>query len=84
MNKFILFFGLFIITASGQTATDENVNIYGRIKTLDENTVVLATEDAKVSIPRKLMKVKAKVGEKISIEIPKESFKEIKSQPLKK
>lgn len=61
----------------------DTVSVSGHIKSLDADAVILQTEDSKISVPRKFLKIKASVGEKVSIQIPKASFASIKTLPLK-
>lgn len=62
----------------------EEMVIQGRIKSLNKEDVILETDEAKVSVPRKFLIVKASVGEKVSIRLSKTDFGTLKIVPLKK
>jgi hypothetical protein len=85
MVKFLIFsLALICISVAAGAATDGAVNIYGKLKNQNNDAITLETEDAIVIMPKRFMSRNAKMGQKISIAIPKDGFKDMQISPLKK
>lgn len=84
MKHAILSLFMVIIGLTAYAASGNKVTVTGRLKSLEKESFVIETEDATVSVNRKFLKKKASVGERVSIEMPEEEFKNLKIVPLKK
>lgn len=83
MKAILVLLSAMLGSSLAHAVSDGNMSVTGRIQALNEDKVVLETDEAKTSVPRKYLKIKAQVGEKVSIQMPLGEFANLTTVPKK-
>jgi hypothetical protein len=73
---------LVVVTTYARTNAAKMVVVTGRLKSIDKDTILLETEEAKIRIPKKYFTTNAHVGDRIDVPVPKKHFGDLKVEPL--